>query len=182
MLQNIGARLEQTEVVIDIPRSSSEHGVVIASVHWARHTLAFEQLAPWCAVEMSSTAATRLLLYTWRIIGRTIARVVADLDSEELLEGVGRIGINEISYRSRHRFLLVVVDHDRRRLIHAVNGAHAISLGGFFDLLGEEGTTAISNCQRPSAVNLFDPLFSNGGCDDEAVAEYLESSRALHFT
>jgi transposase len=71
-------------------------------------------------------------------VGQIIARVVADLDDDELLEGVTRIGIDEISYRRRYRFLLVVVDHDRHRLIHAVNGANASSLGGFFDLLGEE--------------------------------------------
>lgn len=143
-------------VVARVPRvSCSEHGVVVAAVPWARHgarhTLAFEQLAAWCAVEMSSTAAARLLRCTWRTIGQIIARVVADLDDDELLEGVTRIGIDEISYRRRYRFLLVVVDHDRRRLIHAVNGANASSLGGFFDLLGEEKTAAITHVSADGA-------------------------------
>ena len=143
-------------VVARVPRvSCSEHGVVVAAVPWARHgarhTLAFEQLAAWCAVEMSSTAASRLLRCTWRTVGQIIARVVADLDDDELLEGVTRIGIDEISYRRRYRFLLVVVDHDRRRLIHAVNGANASSLGGFFDLLGEEKTAAITHVSADGA-------------------------------
>lgn len=143
-------------VVARDPRvSCSEHGVVVAAVPWARHgarhTLAFEQLAAWCAVEMSSTAAARLLRCTWRTVGQIIARVVADLDDDELLEGVTRIGIDEISYRRRYRFLLVVVDHDRRRLIHAVNGANGDSLGGFFDLLGEEKTAAITHVSADGA-------------------------------
>ena len=143
-------------VVARVPRVTClEHGVVVAAVPWARHgarhTLAFEQLAAWCAVEMSSTAAARLLRCTWRTIGQIIARVVADLDDDELLQGVTRIGIDEISYRRRYRFLLVVVDHDRRRLIHAVNGANGDSLGGFFDLLGEEKTAAITHVSADGA-------------------------------
>ncbi len=143
-------------VIAIVPRvSCTEHGVVVAGVPWARHTarhtLAFEQLAAWCAVEMSSTAAARLLRCTWRTIGHIIARVVADLDDDELLDGVRRIGIDEISYRRRYRFLLVVVDHDRRRLIHAVNGANGDSLGGFFDLLGEEKTAAITHVSADGA-------------------------------
>ena len=76
---------------------------------------------------------------------------MADLDDDELLEGVTRIGIDEISYRRRYHFLLVVVDHDRRRLIHVVNGANASSLGGFFDLLGEERTAAITHVSADGA-------------------------------
>lgn len=143
-------------VIARVPRvSCAEHGVVVAAVPWARHgarhTLAFEQLAAWCAVEMSSTAAARLLRCTWRTIGQIIARAVADLGDEELLEGVTRIGIDEISYRRHYRYLLVVVDHDRRRLIHAVDGAHPTSLNAFFDLLGEERTQAITHVSADGA-------------------------------
>jgi len=143
-------------VVARVPRvSCAEHGVIVAAAPWARHgarhTLAFEQIAAWCAVEMSSTAAARLLRCTWRTIGQIIARVVADLNGEELLEGVTRIGIDEISYRRHYRYLLVVVDHDRRRLIHAVDGAHPTSLNAFFDLLGEERTQAITHVSADGA-------------------------------
>ena len=143
-------------VLAQVPRvSCPEHGVVVAAVPWARHgarhTLAFEQLAAWCAVEMSSTAAARLLRCTWRTIGQIIARVVAELGDDELLEGVTRIGIDEIAYRRHYRYLLVVVDHDRRRLIHAVDGAHPTSLNAFFDLLGEERTQAITHVSADGA-------------------------------
>jgi transposase len=47
-------------VIARVPRvACPEHGVVVAAVPWARHgarhTHAFEQLAAWCAVEMSAT-------------------------------------------------------------------------------------------------------------------------------
>jgi transposase len=74
-----------------------------------------------------------------------VARAAADLNDEELLDGVRRIGIDEISYRRHHRYLLVVVDHDRRRLIHAVDGANKKTLAAFFDLLGPERTAAITH-------------------------------------
>lgn len=146
----------QVYVVAHVPRiSCSEHGVVVAAVPWARHgarhTHAFEQLAAWCAVEMSQTAASRLLRCSWRTIGRIITRVVGDLDDDALLDGVRRIGIDEISYRRHHRYLLVVVDHDRRRLIHAVDGANGRTLGGFFDALGEERTARITHVSADGA-------------------------------
>ena len=65
--------------------------------HDARHTLAFEQLAAWCAVEMSATAACRLLRCAWRTIGRIVTRVAGDLNDQDVLDGVRRIGIDEIS-------------------------------------------------------------------------------------
>jgi transposase len=144
-------------VVAHVPRvSCPEHGVVVAAVPWARHgarhTIAFEQLAAWCAVEMSSTAAARLLRCTWRTIGQIITRVVSDLNDEDLLAGVRRIGVDEISYRRHYRYLLVVVDHDRRRLIHATDGAHPTSLNVFFDLLGEERTQAITHVSADGAA------------------------------
>ena len=144
-------------VVAHVPRvNCPEHGVVVAAVPWARHgarhTIAFEQLAAWCAVEMSSTAAARLLRCTWRTIGQIVTRVVKDLNDEDLLAGVRRIGVDEISYRRHYRYLLVVVDPDRRRLIHATDGAHPGSLHAFFDLLGEERPREITHVSADGAA------------------------------
>lgn len=146
----------KVHVVAQVPRvRCAEHGVVVAAVPWARHgsrhTLAFEQLAAWCAVEMSATAACRLLRCTWRTIGRIVTRVAGELDDEDLLDGVRRIGIDEISYRRHHRYLLVIVDHDRRRLIHAVDGANTKTLAAFFDRLGAERSAAITHVTADGA-------------------------------
>jgi transposase len=141
-------------VIAQVPRERCvEHRVVVAGVPWARHgarhTLAFEQLAAGCAVEMSATAASKLLRCTWRTIGGIVARAASDLDDEELLHGVRRIGIDEISGRRNHRYLLVVVDHDRRRIIHPVDGANKKTLGAFFDRLGTDGSAEIAQLQVP---------------------------------
>jgi transposase len=143
------------QLIAVVPRvRCDEHGVVVAGVPWARHgarhTLAFEQLAAWCAVEMSATAASRMLRCSWRTIGAIIERAVGDLDDTDL-DGVHRIGIDEISYRRHYRYLLVIVDHDRRRLIHAVDGANNKTLGAFFDRLGPERTAAITHITADGA-------------------------------
>jgi transposase len=132
-----------------------DHGVVVAGVPWARHgarhTRSFEQTAAWCAIQMSATAASRLLRCSWRTIGEIVTRVAADLDGPDVLDGVHRIGIDEVSYRRHHRYLLVIVDHDRRRLIHAVDGANTTSLAGFFDLLGPDRTAQITHVTADGA-------------------------------
>jgi transposase len=133
-----------------------EHGVAVAAVPWARHaarhTRAFDEVAAWCAVEMSGSAAARLLRCSWRTIGAIVARVAADLRAgEDDLDGLRRIGIDEISYRRHHRYLLVVVDHDRRRLVYAVDGANKATIGGFFDALGPDRTARLTHVSADGA-------------------------------
>ena len=112
----------------DAPRvSCPEHGVVVAAVPWARHgaghTHAFDDTVAWLAVACSKTAVTELMRIAWRTVGAIITRVSADLEaSTDRLEGLRRIGIDEISYKRGHRYLTVVVDHDARRLVWAAPG------------------------------------------------------------
>ena len=141
----------QTFIVASVPRvRCPDHGVLVAAVPWARpgarHTRAFEQVAAWCAVEMSATAASRLLRCTWRTIGSIVTRVAADLrDGLDELEGLRRIGIDEISYRRGKRYLLVIVDHDARRLVWAAEGCNAQTLNRFFTDLGPERTAQLTH-------------------------------------
>ena len=92
-----------------------EHGVVVAHVPWARpgakHTWAFEDTCAWFAAHTALSVLTVLLRIAWRTVAAIVARVVADgRDTNDLLDGLTRIGIDEIAYR-RHRYLTCVVDH-----------------------------------------------------------------------
>jgi transposase len=144
-------------VAAEAPRvACPEHGVVVAEVPWARpgarHTRAFEQLAAWCAVEMSSTAASRLLRCSWRTIGSMVTRVAADMRAgDDGLDGLRRIGMDEISYRRGHRYLFVVVDHDQRRLVWAADKANQASVHAFFDALGPERTAQLTHLSADGA-------------------------------
>jgi transposase len=125
------------------------HGVVVAAAPWARHdtghTRNFDQVAAWLARYTSKSAVERLLRIGWRTVGRIVTRVMADADAEvgDRLAGVRRIGIDEISYKRGHKYLLVVVDHDSGRLLWIGQGRTKATLAGFFNTLGEQRCRAI---------------------------------------
>ena len=52
--------------------------------------------------------------------------------------GLRRIGIDEISYKRGHRYLIVVVDHDTGTLVWAGPGRNDAACNVFFDELGPE--------------------------------------------
>ncbi|MCA1673360.1 MAG: ISL3 family transposase, partial [Actinobacteria bacterium] len=141
----------------DAPRvSCPEHGVVVSAVPWARHgaghTRAFDDTVAWLAVQCSKTAVTQLLRVAWRTVGAVISRVFADVEaSVDRLEGLRRIGIDEISYKRGHRYLTVVVDHDRRRLIWAAPGRDKATVHKFFDALGEQRCAQITHVSADAA-------------------------------
>lgn len=125
--------------------SCPAHGVVVAAVPWARHgaghTLPFDQLVSWLVQRgLAKTAICGLLGLAWRTVGVIIDRVVADAEAVDPLDarlnGVRRIGIDEVSYRRGHKYLLVVTDHDSGRMLWAAAGRDMKTLAQFFDLLG----------------------------------------------
>ena len=162
----------------DAPRvRCRQHGVVAAAVPWARHgtgfTRAFEDTAAWLATHTSRVAVAELLRVAWRSVGRVCARVAAEQATMiDLLEGLRRIGIDEISYKKGQRYLTVVVDHDRGRLVWAAPGACEATLEQFFDTLGEarcakvelvsadaaEWIAAVVARRCPAAVRCADPF------------------------
>jgi len=130
----------------DAPRvNCEEHGVVVCAVPWARHgsrfTLAFEQQVAWLAVNTSGSAVAELMRIAWRSVGAICERVAAEAGRDaDLLAGLRRIGIDEISHRKGHRYLTVVVDHDTGRLVWAAPGRDKATVEAFFDALGEKRT------------------------------------------
>ena len=103
------------------------HGVVVCAVPWARHgsrfTRGFEDQVAWLAVNWSKTAVSQLMRIAWRTVGGICERVAAEAaEGRDLLAGLTRIGIDEISHRKGQRYLTVVVDHDTGRLVWAAPG------------------------------------------------------------
>jgi transposase len=133
-----------------------DHGVTVASVPWARHgaghTRDFDDLAAWLAVRTSKSAVMELLRVAWRTVGAIVARVNADVDATvDRLDGLRRIGIDEISYKRGHRYLVVVVDHDSGRLVWAGPGRNDTALHAFFDELGEERCALLTHVSADMA-------------------------------
>jgi transposase len=66
-----------------------------------------------------------------------VTRVVQEAEAAvDRLSGLRRIGIDEISHRKGHKYLIVVVDHDRGRLVWATPGRDEAALSRFFEALG----------------------------------------------
>jgi transposase len=141
----------------DAPRvSCARHGVVVAHVPWARHgaghTIAFDETVAWLATHTSKSAVTELMRVAWRTVGSIIARVWADVEAlGDRLDGLRRIGIDEISYKRGHRYLIVVVDHDSGRLVWAAPGRDRASLRRFFDQLGAQRSARLTHVSADAA-------------------------------
>lgn len=78
----------------------------------------------------------RLCRVSWRTVGRACGRVVATSLDPGRLNGLFRIGVDEISWRKHHKYLTLVVDHDRGCVVWGAKGKDTRTLDGFFDELG----------------------------------------------
>jgi transposase len=153
------------------------HGVVTAAVPWARHdarmTTVFEDTGAWLAARMTLSAVAVFLQITWAAIAAIIARIAATAQgSDSRLDGLARIGIDEIAYRKGHRYLTVIIDHDTGKLVWAKEGRTKATLEAFFDDLGPERSAALTHVsadgaewihtvvaeRAPQAVRCLDPF------------------------
>jgi len=151
-------------VEADAPRvSCRRHGVVVCAVPWARHqarfTRAFEDQAAWLAVNTSKSAVAELMRIAWRTVGAICERVAAEAQREiDLLAGLRRIGVDEISHRSGQRYLTVVVCHDTGRLVWAAAGRDRRTVEAFLDALGEERCKQIELVSADMAAWISGPI------------------------
>jgi transposase len=122
-------------------------GVRVERVPWAEHcsrfTRSFEELVAYLAQITDQTKVRELTGIAWKTVGSIVARVVARCLCDDRLEGLRCIGVDEFSYRKRHHYLTVVVDHDRRRVVWAAEGRSGDTLARFFAELGPERCATI---------------------------------------
>ena len=140
-----------------------EHGVVVASVPWARHgarhTRVFEDTVAWMATRTSKSTLEVLLRIAWRTVGAIVTRVVAEgVAARDPLEGLRRSGIDEISYKKGHRYITIVVDHDTGRLVWAAPGRDRKTLSSFFTALGESRCAAVTHVSADAAQWIADEV------------------------
>lgn len=115
----------------------------------ARHTSDFEDVVAWLAQHTDKTTITKLLRTSWETVAGIVGRVVAEHIDARRLEGLYRIGVDEVSWRKGHRYLTVVADHDQGgTVVWAGEGRDHKTLERFYDALGEDG------CAQLEAVSL----------------------------
>jgi transposase len=114
------------------------------AVPWARSarfTRDFEDVVAFLAQQMAKTPIAALMRIDWETVGRIVDRVVAERLDPRRLDGLGLIGVDEVSYRKRHRYLTVVADHHSGRIVWVAKGRNAVTLQAFFtELAGRRAT------------------------------------------
>ena len=118
---------------VDCPRC----GVTTELVPWAEpgvwFTYPFEQLTAYLAQRADQTTVCKLMRIAWSTAGTIARRVVDRLQTGERLDGLRRVGIDELSYRRHHEYLTVVTDHDRGSVVWAAPGRNAETLRVSFE-------------------------------------------------
>ncbi len=111
----------------------------LRSPHRSRYLRAFEDQVAWLATQCSQKACSQLMRVDWQTVGRIITRVVDEAcRGSDRLDGLERIGIDEISWRKGQRYLTLVIDHASGRLVWAAEGRSRKVVDSFFELLGPQ--------------------------------------------
>jgi transposase len=154
------------------------HGVRVEGVPFARagarFTRDFEDLVGFLATTADKETICRLVRIDWDTVGRIITRVMGDGLDPDRLEDLFEIGVDEVSWRRRHKYLTLVSDHRNARVVWGKEGRDTATLDGFFDELGaqrSERITAVSmdmsagyaksvrkDAHAPKAVICYDPF------------------------
>jgi transposase len=138
----------------------------------ARHTRDFEDVVAWLVQRTDKTATATLMRCSWEAVDNIVRRVVADHLDRSRLEGLYRIGVDEVSYRRRRHFLTIVADHETGRVVWVAKGKRGAALEAFYEEIGPEGRDRIeavsmdmgtiyrdaTRRQVPHAVICFDPF------------------------
>lgn len=122
----------------------------VEQIPWAppgsRFTYHFEDAVTWLAKSLDKTATCEFMGIDWGTVGRIIERVVGRRKDPVDLTDLRAISVDEISYRKGHRYLTLVVDMEKGRVIWGKEGKSSKTLGAFFDEIGEDACAKIKHC------------------------------------
>jgi transposase len=148
----------QTVLHAELPRTKcAEHGVRVVRVPWAepssRFTTLFERLAiEWLGAASQKAVAERLRL-SWDevhgIMDRAVRRGLARREEEM----IGYLGVDEKAFRKGHKYLTLVNDLARGRVLYVAEDRKQSSLDGFWPTLSEAQKGAIAGV----ALDMWDP-------------------------
>jgi transposase len=97
-----------------------------------------QDVIAWLASRCDKDTVRRLLRVSWAAVRNAVSSVVDEQLDDTRLDGLYRIGVDEISYRKGHRYLTIVADHDRNDAVvwadegrDGKSGKDAATLGRF---------------------------------------------------
>lgn len=101
-----------------------EHGALNEFIPWAdgtsRFTASFNDEVAWFVCQMSKTAICEYLSINWRTVGNCVkashTRLEPDI-THRIHDDVRRICVDEVSYKKGYKYITVVYDMDKNRVI-----------------------------------------------------------------
>jgi transposase len=152
----------QTLLHTELPRTRCEaHGVRVVQIPWAepygRFTALFERLViDWLQAASQQAVADRVGL-SWDEVHGIMERAVKRGLARREAEPIPHIGVDEKSFRKRHRYVTVVSDIDRGRVLYVAEDRKQKSLDGFWPTLSKEQLASIKGV----AMDMWEPYVNS---------------------
>ena len=148
----------QTLLHAALPRTlCPEHGVRTVRVSWpeagGHFTALFERLAIDWLREASQSAVAKRLGLSWDEIHGILERAVARGLARRQAEPIPHLGVDEKAYRKGHRYVTLVNDLERGRVLYVAADRKKSSLDGFWPTL----TPAQQQSIRGVAMDMWEP-------------------------
>lgn len=157
----------QTLLHAAVPRTDCpEHGVRTAKIPWAeplgRFTALFERLAIDWLLSASRTAVAARLRLSWDEVNGIMQRAVRRGLKRREAEEIAYLGVDEKSFKRRHRYATIVTDLQKGRVLYVAEDRKQSSLDGFWETLTEEQHHAVQGV----AMDMWEPY-------EKSVREHL---------
>lgn len=148
----------QTLLHACLPRTKCPtHGVLTVQVPWAephgRFTALFERLVIDWLQEASQQGVAEQLRLSWDEVHTLQERAVRRGLKRRQAEAVPQLGVDEKAYRKGHRYVTLVTDLQRGRVLHVAEGRTQASLDGFWPTLTPAQLAGI----EAVAMDMWDP-------------------------
>ena len=105
---------------------------------------------------MTVSRVAKLLDLNWHSVKDAEVRHIRGLLRKRDLEGIERIGFDEVSYLRRHRYLTLVTDIDHRRVIYVTRNRDGNAVRRFIKWFGTKRCKAL----RVAVTDMHDPYVS----------------------
>jgi transposase len=144
------------------PRSQCpEHGVRVVKLPWAEASSRFSALFEALAIEWLKHASQKAvgdrLRLSWDEIHGILERAVERGLARRQAEEIPQLGVDEKAFRKGHKYLTLVNDLTRNRVLYVAEDREQSSLDGFWSTITAEQQTSI----QAVALDMWDPYVAS---------------------
>ena len=149
---------QSTTLAVPWPRAECEScGILSIRYRWVgptgRRTRRYERwifdLTRWIPVN----DVAKVTGLAWETVKQIEKRYIRGALRKRDLEGIKALGFDEVSYRKGHRYLTIITDIKRKRVIAVEKGRDSAALRRFFRRFGKERLAAV----REAVIDMHDP-------------------------